>query len=173
MAGHRKDMLDIKRIIQLKARGESNRSIASLLGINRKTVNEYILSLGGSGKDFSELSRLDEESLASILREPKIFNKPQTYLDLQALFPIYQKSLKQSGFTYLNIWEQYRKKYPDGYGYTQFKDHIQKAFAIQHASFYMEQVMGEKLLIDYAGDRFCSQTGKQDQHGQQSSLLLF
>ncbi len=28
MAGHRKDMLDIQRFIQLKARGESNRSIA-------------------------------------------------------------------------------------------------------------------------------------------------
>lgn len=54
MAGHRKDMLDIQRIIQLKARGESNRSIAKLLGINRKTVNEYILNLGGANKDFSE-----------------------------------------------------------------------------------------------------------------------
>ena len=32
MAGHRKDMLDIQRIIQLKARGESNRSVARLLG---------------------------------------------------------------------------------------------------------------------------------------------
>lgn len=42
MAGHRKDMLDIQRIIQLKASGESNCSIARLLGINRKTVNEYI-----------------------------------------------------------------------------------------------------------------------------------
>ena len=153
MAGHRKDMLDIQRIIQLKARGESNRSIARLLGINRKTVNEYILNLGGSGKDFLELSRLDEESLVSILPEPKAFNKPQAYLDLQALVPVYQKALKQSGFTYLNIWEEYRKKYPDGYGYTQFKEHMQKAFAVQHASFHMEQIMGEKLLIDYAGDR--------------------
>ena len=153
MAGHRKDMLDIQRIIQLKARGESNRSIARLLSINRKTVNEYILNLGGSGKDFSELSRLDEESLVSILPEPKAFNKPQAYLDLLALVPVYQKALKQSGFTYLNIWEEYRKKYPDGYGYTQFKEHMQKAFAVQHASFHMEQIMGEKLLIDYAGDR--------------------
>jgi hypothetical protein len=58
MAGHRKDMLDINRIIQLKARSESSHSMARLLGINRKTVNEYILNLGGSGKDFSELSRL-------------------------------------------------------------------------------------------------------------------
>lgn len=153
MAGHCKDMLDIQRIIQLKARGESNRSIARLLGINRKTVNEYILNLGGSGKDFSELSRLDEQSLGSILPEPKAFNKPQAYLDLQALVPVYQKVLKRSGFTYLNIWEEYRKKYPDGYGYTQFKEHMQKAFAVQQASFHMDQIMGEKLLIDYAGDR--------------------
>ena len=154
MAGHRKDMLDIQRIIQLKAKGESNRSIAKMLGINRKTVNEYILNLGGSSKDFSELSHLDEQSLASILPEPKVFNKPQAYQDLQDLVPVYQKALKKSGFTYLNIWEEYRKKYPEGYGYTQFKEHMQKAFAIQQASFHMEQIMGEKLLIDYAGDRF-------------------
>ena len=32
MAGHRKDMLDVQKIIQLKARGESNRSVARLLG---------------------------------------------------------------------------------------------------------------------------------------------
>ena len=56
MAGHRKDMLVIQRIIQLKARGESNRSIGRLLGINRKTVDEYILRLGGGSKDFSALS---------------------------------------------------------------------------------------------------------------------
>lgn len=31
----------------------------------------------------------------------------------------------------------------------EFKEHIQKAFAVQHASFHMEQIMGEKLLIDY------------------------
>jgi len=79
MAGHRKDMLDIQRIIQLKARNESNRSIARLLEINRNTVNEYILSLGGANKYFSELSRLDEQSLAAILPEPKVSNKPQAY----------------------------------------------------------------------------------------------
>lgn len=85
-------------------------------GINRKTVNEYVLNLGGSGKDFWELSRLDEESLTSILPEPKAFNKPQAYQDLQDLVPTFQKALKQSGFTCLAIWEDYRKKYPDGYG---------------------------------------------------------
>lgn len=153
MAGHRKDMLDIRRIIQLKSRGESNRSIARLLGINRKTVNEYILNLGSSGKDFLELSRLDEDAITSILPESKVFNKPQCYTDLQEMIPAFRTALKQSGFTYLNIWDDYRKKYPDGYGYTQFKEHVQKAFAVQHASFHMEQIMGEKLLIDYAGDR--------------------
>lgn len=154
MAGHRKDMLDIQRIIQLKARGESNRSIARLLSINRKTVNEYILNLKKAGQDFSELSRLNEESIVSILPESKVFNKPQAYTELQTMIPGFRKALKNPGFTYLNIWDQYRSKYPEGYGYTQFKEHLQKAFAIQDASFHMEQVMGEKLLIDYAGDRF-------------------
>jgi hypothetical protein len=89
MAGHRKDMLDIRRIIQLKFRGESNRSIARLLGINRKTVNEYILNLGSSWKDFSELSPLDDEAVISILPESKVFNKPQCYTHLQEMIPAF------------------------------------------------------------------------------------
>jgi len=70
-------MLDIQRINQLKARGESSLSVARLLGINRKTVNEYVLNLAGLGKDFGELRRLDGESLTYILPGPKAFNKPQ------------------------------------------------------------------------------------------------
>lgn len=153
MAGHRLDMLDIQRIIQLKARGESNRSIARLLGINRKTVNEYVLHLKTTGKDFPELAHLNEESLASILPQPKVFNRPDAYQELAGMFPKFKHAMQNSGFTYLNIWEQYRERYPQGYGYTQFKEHVQKAFAIQHASMHLEHKMGEKLLIDYAGDR--------------------
>ncbi|NGM64184.1 helix-turn-helix domain-containing protein [Sphingobacterium sp. SGR-19] len=105
MAGHRIDMLDIQRIVQLKARGESNRSIARLLGINRKTVNEYVLHLKEKGKDFSELKDLDETSLASVLPSPKVFNKPDTYQELSGMFPEFKRSMQSSGFTYLNIWE--------------------------------------------------------------------
>ncbi|GAA0882852.1 hypothetical protein GCM10009120_14490 [Sphingobacterium siyangense subsp. cladoniae] len=108
MAGHRIDMLDIQRIIQLKARGESNRSVARLLGINRKTVNEYVLHLKTTGKDFFELEDLDETSLASVLPQPKVFIKPDAYQELSDMFPEFKRSMQSSGFTYLNIWEQYR-----------------------------------------------------------------
>jgi transposase len=153
MAGHRKDMLDIQRIIQLKAQGESNRSIGRLLGINRKTVNEYVQALSPADTDFGELVQLDQEALAAKLPSPKISSKPESYQILQSLIPTFQKDLKKPGFTYLSIWQDYRSKHPDGYGYTQFKEHLQKAFALQDASFHMEQTMGEKLLVDYAGDR--------------------
>lgn len=153
MAGHRLDMLDIQRIIQLKARGESNRSIARFLGINRKTVNEYVLHLKDTGKDFSELEVLDEESLALVLPQPKVFNRPDAYQELADMFPQFKRAMQSSGFTYLNIWEAYRLRYPQGYGYTQFKEHVQKAFAVQQASMHLAHKMGEKLLVDYAGDR--------------------
>lgn len=146
-------MLDIQRIIQLKAQGESNRSIGRLLGINRKTVNQYVQALNSPDANFADLSQLDEDKLASRLPEAKVSSKPQSYHILQSLIPGYQKALKKPGFTYLSIWQDYRRQYPDGYGYTQFKEHLQKAFARQEASFHLEQTMGEKLLVDYAGDR--------------------
>jgi len=84
-----------------------------------------VLNLGGSSKDFEELGGLDEDSLTSILPEPKAFNKPQAYQDLHALVQTHQKALKQSGFTYQDTRKDYTTKYPDGYGYTQFKEHLQ------------------------------------------------
>ena len=50
---------------------------------------------------------------------------------------------------------------------------MQNAFAVQHASFHMEQIMGEKLLIDYAGDDYCSLIGQQARYELRSFLLLF
>ena len=143
MAGHRKDMLDIQRIIQLKARGESNRSIVRLLGINRKTVNEYIHHLKNAGKDFSELSLLNEESLVSMLPETKAFNKPMAYMELESMLPEFCKALKNPGFTYLNIWDQYRSKYPEGYGYTQFRS-ISKKYLLYSMPHFIWNRLWEK-----------------------------
>lgn len=107
-------MLDIQRIIQLKARRESNRSVARLLGINRKTVNEYVLHPKATGKDFSELEDLDETSLDSVLPQSKVFNKQDAYLELADMFSGFKRSMQRAGFTYLNIWEEYRERYPKG-----------------------------------------------------------
>jgi DNA-binding NarL/FixJ family response regulator len=50
MANKSITMLQIRRIIQLKVLGQSNRSIASELHSDRKTVNAYVHQISKLGK---------------------------------------------------------------------------------------------------------------------------
>jgi len=157
MAGHRKPMIDIKRIVQLKHNGESNRRIAALLSIDRKTIGDYILRLVATGHSYGDLVRFDEAELQALLPVSNAIVKDVAYNDLLGLVHIYQDELKKPGFTYQELWFKYRSDYPDGYGSTQFKIHLQKALGVNNpastASMHMDYVYGEKLFADYCGRR--------------------
>jgi len=157
MAGHRKPMIDIKKIVQLKYNGESNRRIAALLGMDRKTIGDYLLRLAATGHSFGDLSRFDEAALQALLPAANSIIKDIAYNDLLSLVSVYQDELKKPGFTYQELWLKYRLDYPQGYGSTQFKIHLQKALGVNNpastASMHMEYVYGEKLFADYCGKR--------------------
>ena len=42
MAGNRKNIMDIRQVLQLKQKGYSNRKVAFYLRISRNTVNGYV-----------------------------------------------------------------------------------------------------------------------------------
>ena len=56
-------MPQLRRILQLKVQGKSNRSIAQECGVSRDTVNIYIQRLSSSSKTMDELLALDDEAL--------------------------------------------------------------------------------------------------------------
>ena len=157
MAGHRKPMIDIKKIIQLKQNGESNRRIAALLGMDRKTIGDYVLRLVATGYSYGYLLRFDEEELQALLPVSNAIINEIAYTDLLSLIPIYQDELKKPGFTYQELWFKYRLDYPQGYGSTQFKIHLQKALGVNNpagtATMHMDYVYGEKLFADYCGKK--------------------
>jgi len=95
MAGHRKPMIDIKRIVQLKHNGESNRRIAALLSIDRKTIGDYILRLVATGHSYGDLVRFDEAELQALLPVSNAIVKDVAYNDLLGLVHIYQDELKK------------------------------------------------------------------------------
>ncbi|RLD22262.1 MAG: hypothetical protein DRI69_01670 [Bacteroidetes bacterium] len=42
MAGQRIDVMELRQLIQLKQKKQSNRHIAAALGVSRNTVNNYV-----------------------------------------------------------------------------------------------------------------------------------
>ena len=47
MAGNRKNIMDIRQVLQLKQKGYSNRKVAFYLRISRNTVNGYVKFFNG------------------------------------------------------------------------------------------------------------------------------
>ena len=156
MANRKIEIMQIKELLQLKAKGYSNRQIAEALGISRNTVNGYVQLFKRSDQSIEELSKLSLGALKKLeeqLSEPAapVINKKQE--QLRQLIPRYLQELKRRGCTYQQLWYQYKELHPEGYGYTQFKHHVQSYAKKQEVRFVFEHKYGDKLFIDFTGQK--------------------
>ena len=151
-------MLQIRRIIQLKAEGANKSQIAQKLKIHRATLNQYLSLLAATGKSIEALLEWSEDELAQVVyREQNTNQFDQRLPELQALFPSYITQLKEPGVTRYLLWQEYRADRLDGYAYTQFCEHLKRYQSRRDITMRMEHQPGWKLQVDFAGKplRYC------------------
>ena len=156
MANKRVEIMDLKQLLQLKSRGKSNRYIADVLCRSRNTINEYVQLFRQCPQSLEELSQLSLGDLYKLLIDLKGENAPEAdsrYEELEKHKQVYLDDLKRPGATYQILWHQYKKSYPDGYGYTQFKHHLQHFQKQVDYSMPMQHKYGDKLFIDFTGKK--------------------
>jgi len=156
MANQKIEIMDLKQLLQLKAKGYSNRQIAEYIGISRNTVNGYVQLFGQSEQSFGKLSQLSLGAIKKLEAELSSELVPvvnERYEDLHKQIPAYLQELKRPGCTYQQLWYQYRAAYPNGYGYTQFKHHLQAYEKKKEVSFVFQHKYGDKLFIDFTGQK--------------------
>jgi len=51
------------------------------------------------------------------------------------------------------LWEQERKNGSTAYSYSQFCEHLKRYMDSKELTMVMEHIPGDKLFIDFAGDR--------------------
>lgn len=69
MTGQRKDKMELRTLILFKKKGLSNRKLAQMMNINRKTVDSYISRFKLLKLDSSELLSMDDEKLHDLFAE--------------------------------------------------------------------------------------------------------
>lgn len=156
MANKRLDIMDLKQLLQLKVLGKSNRTIGEILGRSRNTINDYVQLFSQCSKSMEELSQLELSDLHKLLLKIKEEKTPQAderFKVLEKNKEEYLKDLKRPGATYQTIWYQYQESYPGGYGYTQFKHHLQSFEKSKKYSMPMKHKYGDKLFIDFTGKK--------------------
>ena len=158
MAGTVKDMSLIKQVIQLKQLGESNRGIARKLPINKETVNGYMQTIKANGWKMDDLLAVDDPELERMFHAGSPAYTDKRMEEFLRLLPYFREQLsdRKLHVTRQLLWEEYRQTHPDGYGKSQFYDHLKQNLVAQKdvttvlATTYKP---GEKLMVDFAGDK--------------------
>ena len=152
MAGKIKPMSIVKQILLQLYQGQSKKSIVRDTGVAKNTVRHYIELARGSGHMLEELIKMDDQSLEVVLSKHTTVNRAHLE-ELDELFPWIKEELKRTGVNRFVLWGEYRKRYPDGYSYSQFCWHYQQWLKTQNVSMIMDHAPGDKIFVDFAGKK--------------------
>lgn len=147
-------MLQVRRILQLKVQGDSNRKIARALQVSRDTVSFYVHVFENSGKSYEQLLLFTEEALSLLVyNDPPVVQSDWRYTDIQERISSICDELQKPKTTRMILWEEYRVLVPDGYGYSQFCEHISRFLESRKAVMHFEHEPAAMMMFDFAGDK--------------------
>lgn len=130
--------------------GLSSRQIAASLGISKGAVGDYLQRAGAAGLNWPLPKDLTDTALERLLfpGPPKPTGAPRpepnwAYID---------QELRRTGVTRSLLWQEYRARHPDGYGYAWFCEHYDAWKGRVSPTMRQTHAAGEKVFVDYAGD---------------------
>ena len=143
-------MRKIRDVLRLKhANGVSERQIAKAVGLARSTVADCLGRARVAGIGWPIPDRIDDAEL-----ERRLFPAHTNALpgrpppDWSSI----HKELQRRSMTLQLVWEEYRGREPEGYGYSRFCDLYGAWKQTVSATMRQTHGAGEKLFVDYAGD---------------------
>ena len=147
-------MKTIREIARLHLDKElSMRAIAASCKLSVSTVQGYVKKIDALGLDHATVSTLSDRELHERLRPaPKVSEQQQRpEPDIARLVA----ELKQSKgkVTRQLLHEEYLAQYPDGYKKTRFYELLRQWEAQDKATMRMTHTPGNKLFIDFSGDK--------------------
>jgi transposase len=160
MSGKRKTTMDIREILRHLRQGQSNRTVAQVFGINRKTVARYRAwaaeqgLLTGDLPPLGELQQLLDEALKSP-PPPQNVSSVEPYRDLVI-------QLRQQGVERAAIWERLKDRDYTGSYSAVYRFVRQLEPATPDVTVRVETAPGEEAQVDfgYAGRLIDPETGE-------------
>jgi transposase len=154
MANRVKSMNEIKQVLRLRYEcGESIKAIARQLGMSKNTVKDYLRRYEQTSSDLPDLLSKDPAELSFELRPPQA-NVTERYAAFLEQAEGYLGALQRNKhLTKQLLWEEEFTAGRIAYRYSQFCHYLQQYERQKAASMVMHYVPGDKLLIDFAGDK--------------------
>lgn len=158
-------MRKLREVLRLRSLGLKQQQIARSCLIAQSTVDQYLKAAAAAGVSWPLAPDWDERRL-----EEGITGAPRPASVWRKAGPPDFHAVRQQLQTHRNltlqlIWEEYREDHPEGYSYSHFCELYRSWARKLDVVLRQEHRGGEKLFIDYAGDKipiYDARTGEVD-----------
>jgi len=148
-----KRMDQIKNILRNYLLSGTIKATARQLKVSKNTIREYIRRAEVYSTDLSVVLELDEETLNRIFYAADSGHSSARLAVFEQQIEYWLKELRRTGVTRELLWQEYRLEHPDGYGYTQFCEHLRRQVAYRDLTLALDHEPGEVLMVDSAGKK--------------------
>lgn len=150
-------MQKTKQILLLLKRKISQRNIVKQTGVSRPTVKLYMGYFASTGRSYEELLKLKDQELYELIEAQKSTSEKiadPRMLHFLENFSDFKESLEDGvGVTRLFLWEKYKQKYPDGFGYSRFCELFAAESKRTSPTMTFHHTPGELVEFDFAGKK--------------------
>jgi len=143
-------MRKIREVLRLAlACGLSKRQIAPIVAVSPTAVHDYLARARRAGLAWPLPDQIGDEELERLLFPPA----PAVPADQrpQPDWPSIHRELRRPGVTLQLLWQEYRARHPDGFGYSWFCDCYRAWTGRVSPVLRQTHPAGERLFVDYAG----------------------
>ena len=145
-------MRKIKEVLRLRfEHGIAIRKIATSCKLGHGTVQEYLVRARMAGLSWPLPEGLDDGTIEGMLYRPAVPEGVRS-VGMPPMEEIHRE-LRGKGVTLHLLWEEYKGRCPDGYGYSRFCQLYRQWEGKLHVSLRQLHRAGEKLFVDWAGQR--------------------
>lgn len=146
-------MKEAREIMRLSASGESVRRMAQIMNVARSTVAGVKTRAAAAGLSWPLPEGMTDAALAAALYKrgaasPQRGLRRRDEPDWAAI----HLELKRAHVTLMLLWEEYRAKVANPYGYSRFCELYHSFASRLSPTMRQSHVAGDKMFVDYAGD---------------------
>jgi len=144
-------MRRVREILRLKHEsGATDRAIARSLGIARSTVGLTLERVAAAGLRWPLPATLTDRVLEAMLyagQGPRQGERRKSEPD----WAYVHHELRRPGVTLMLLWEEYRQRQPNGYGYSRWCELYRAWEGRLSPTMRQAHPAGERMFVDYAG----------------------
>lgn len=151
--GKIKRMDQVRLIIQTYLATNSLKATARRLLVSKNTVKNYVRKGEAYNQDLSQLLSLPQSELIKVFYEAPDKQQTEREQVFTEKIAYWIKELRRVGVTKYLLWEEYREEYPNGYGYTQFCEHLKREIGRRDLTLAITHLPGQIMQVDFAGKK--------------------